>query len=1036
MTLITNKYSLLVFPLLILFFISGCVTPTSQMSLEEAKKVAIAMEKSSAFVPPPRRIDDILSILDQSGQFESQVIAKFKAQAEAKPPETTNSRTLKEFYRDRGYAAFELYRYPQAQEDFQKALSYNFFDPSDGRIKGRLGRIELQFGNFQKAIQLYKDSSGYTFGREESFRSLVEIYAAVGDLESAIDAQRRLVGVCNNAGDPLGRYWCSITTAFAEAHILETQGKYTEAEIQFKKIKGLELSTGGAFLKEIPTYLIKIDYFHTLNLFNQQRFVEAEFEARRVLMTCMTLLGKKSPMTGISLTLLMRVLQAQGRLEEADLLVDEAIRVLATAGVPPDSRLMVVTRASKGDLHTVLEDYSGATTQYDLVKTGMKDNQFLYEGSLALNPLMVLSLLKTGRLKEAERLASQNYNHLKKRLGDQHVKTMKMVALRGMVRGKLNQLPEAVQDLSVATEALMKQHSNEGESFTDNKLRRIIIDEYLELLTGIKGTPLEKELSLNVAEISFRLAEANRGQSVQSALVAGSARSAVTDPELADLIRKEQDADRQIRTMEESILNLMAAPADQQDSKIVQTLQDNIKNLRLAQKALLEETKKRFPKYTDLVNPAPQSISAIQGVLHPGEAFLSFYATKDKTFVWAIPNKGKVSFATVNLKKDDLVSIVTKFREALDPNPQKLGDIPEFDLASAHDLYKKLFSPVESVLKEATDLFVVANNPLDQIPLAILPTAPVKPDSREKSLFAQYRQVPWLIRKASITMEPSVSAFVNLRTLPSTTSPRKAFVGFGDPLFNRQQLASLQTQPESPKGVQVRGVRVTEKGSLENKKITSIQTENLNRLPDTAEEIRTVAQVLKADLTNDVFLRERASRHQVKTMPLSDRKVIAFATHALVPGDLDGLDQPALALSSPSVTGDQEDGLLTMTDIMKLKLNADWVVLSACNTGSGNGAGAEALSGLGQAFFYAGSRALLASMYPVETTSARKLVTGIFQAQEEDKTLSRSQALRRSMLTLMDKENLKDESGTVIASYAHPLFWAPFIIVGDPGKDL
>jgi CHAT domain-containing protein len=261
-------------------------------------------------------------------------------------------------------------------------------------------------------------------------------------------------------------------------------------------------------------------------------------------------------------------------------------------------------------------------------------------------------------------------------------------------------------------------------------------------------------------------------------------------------------------------------------------------------------------------------------------------------------------------------------------------------------------------------------------------------------------------------------------------------VGFGDPLFNRQQLASLQTKPESPKGVQVRGVRVTEKGSLENKKINSIQTENLNRLPDTAEEIRTVAQVLKADLTNDVFLRERASRHQVKTMPLSDRKVIAFATHALVPGDLDGLDQPALALSSPSVTGDQEDGLLTMTDIMKLKLNADWVVLSACNTGSGNGAGAEALSGLGQAFFYAGSRALLASMYPVETTSARKLVTGIFQAQEEDKTLSRSQALRRSMLMLMDKESLKDESGTVIASYAHPLFWAPFIIVGDPGKSL
>ena len=86
--------------------------------------------------------------------------------------------------------------------------------------------------------------------------------------------------------------------------------------------------------------------------------------------------------------------------------------------------------------------------------------------------------------------------------------------------------------------------------------------------------------------------------------------------------------------------------------------------------------------------------------------------------------------------------------------------------------------------------------------------------------------------------------------------------------------------------------------------------------------------------TQDIFLRKRASERQVKTMDLSNRRVISFATHALVPGDLDGLDQPAIALSAPSVTGDNEDGLLTMGEVLKLKLNADWVVLSACNTGA------------------------------------------------------------------------------------------------------
>ena len=184
-----------------------------------------------------------------------------------------------------------------------------------------------------------------------------------------------------------------------------------------------------------------------------------------------------------------------------------------------------------------------------------------------------------------------------------------------------------------------------------------------------------------------------------------------------------------------------------------------------------------------------------------------------------------------------------------------------------------------------------------------------------------------------------------------------------------------------------------------------------------------------------IFCEGNASKHKVKTVNLLNRRVIAFATHALVPGDLDGLDQPALALSSPSVTGDPEDGLLTMWEIMKLKLNADWVVLSACNTGASEGGGTEALTGLGRAFFYAGTRSVLASMWPVETTSAKKLVSDIFRNQRSDKTLSRAGALRKSMIGLIDDSTLIDQAtGNIIASYAHPLFWAPFVMVGDPGK--
>lgn len=172
-------------------------------------------------------------------------------------------------------------------------------------------------------------------------------------------------------------------------------------------------------------------------------------------------------------------------------------------------------------------------------------------------------------------------------------------------------------------------------------------------------------------------------------------------------------------------------------------------------------------------------------------------------------------------------------------------------------------------------------------------------------------------------------------------------------------------------------------------------------------------------------------------MDLMDRKIIAFATHALVPGDLDGLDQPALALCSPSVTGDTEDGLLAMAEIMKLKMNADWIVLSACNTGAAYGAGVESVSGFGRAFFYAGARAILVTMWPVETTSAKNLTTRLFHYQKQGKAFSRARALRESILELIDGPGLKDSAtGKIVASYAHPIFWAPFIIVGESGFNL
>jgi CHAT domain-containing protein len=190
-----------------------------------------------------------------------------------------------------------------------------------------------------------------------------------------------------------------------------------------------------------------------------------------------------------------------------------------------------------------------------------------------------------------------------------------------------------------------------------------------------------------------------------------------------------------------------------------------------------------------------------------------------------------------------------------------------------------------------------------------------------------------------------------------------------------------------------------------------------------------------ADLARDVFLGARANEDTVKRIRLRDYRVVVFATHGLVPGDLDGLLQPALALSAPSVAGVDGDGLLTMEEILALELDADWVVLSACNTAAGSGSGAEAVSGLGRAFFYSGARALLVSHWPVEVTSSKELTTIIFRQFAAEPSLSRAEALRRAMLTVEGRGLVDSRSGQMVFSYAHPLFWAPFALVGDGRGD-
>ena len=173
----------------------------------------------------------------------------------------------------------------------------------------------------------------------------------------------------------------------------------------------------------------------------------------------------------------------------------------------------------------------------------------------------------------------------------------------------------------------------------------------------------------------------------------------------------------------------------------------------------------------------------------------------------------------------------------------------------------------------------------------------------------------------------------------------------------------------------------------------------------------------------DIHLGRDASETTVKRAPLADYRIVYFATHGLVAGDIKGLAEPSLALTIPPQPSDLDDGLLTASEVAQLKLNADWVVLSACNTIAGDKPGAEALSGLARAFFYAGARALLVSHWAVASDAATRLTTATFDILKADPKLGRAEAMRRAMLAYLSDPSQPRN--------AYPAIWGPFSIIGE-----
>jgi CHAT domain-containing protein len=1006
---------------------------------------------------PPRSVADIAAILDNE-KLDPERLRKIEAQLNAEPPTDARPGQMVEFLAGRAAAKFALGRYTESVADLEKAIEVGREAGINvDRLRGSLSGSYRFSGQILKALELElareKDlkASPNPSPLLYSYRQTVLNLLQLGEVERAegvlkkMEAARNVAGARPGAAQVLTHWESHVEDA--RARIFEARGLYREAESTFQKAVDLfeDARLKSSRWPNPPSqdgFISARDSarsFAGMNKARQGRFKEAEIDARRGLMSELQYFGKYGGNTPKSIEMLGQIVMMQGRYADAERLFRLEVGIIRDLGFGEDNPVLVRPWALQAKTASLQERWSDAADIYDRIAAAIDGKKGWTQDridSVLATPDRVLVLYRTGRVDEGIKLATKILNRLQNRIGDQHFDA-------AMARGQLAmgytlaKREEAAFPLFQASipslTAMQPADDSSGGAALSAMQVRQIVETYIVMLSSF---PEARAAGIDPALESLKLVDFIRGQSVQRALAASSARAATRDPDLASLVRQDQDDERKVDALFQAINDALSLPPEQRDDGAIKQMQTDVTKLRAKRGAAWKAIERKFPEYANLINPRAPTIEEIRTALKPGEAFLSFYLARENSFVWVVPKTGAVAFASAPVGAAEIEQKVNKLREALEPKADTLDGVPPFDVTTAYELYSLLLKPVEATWKPANSLVLVTNGALGLLPLGLLPTAPVtvRADSGQP-MFAEYRTVPWLARTHAVTMVPSAAALKTLRSLPASKSTREPMIGFGDPLFSREQAAEAAREP----GMQIvqasgatRGVPLTRRNAPKTAGVAGAELALLPRLPDTSDELKSIALALQADPAKALHLGKEANTRKVKTINLSGYKVVAFATHGLVAGELEGLSQPALALSAPDVADVDGDGLLTMEEILGLKLDADWVVLSACNTGAGSGAGAEAASGLGRAFFYAGSRALLVTNWSVHSASARELVTDLFHRQTQDARMTRSEALRQSMMALLDSPGYQD-SGRTLFTYGHPIFWAPYSIIGDGG---
>jgi CHAT domain-containing protein len=501
---------------------------------------------------------------------------------------------------------------------------------------------------------------------------------------------------------------------------------------------------------------------------------------------------------------------------------------------------------------------------------------------------------------------------------------------------------------------------------------------------------------------AFQVAQLATATRTGAAVAQVAARLKQRSGRLADLLRARGDAANEWRYLQDELTRELSnggAQTEERQRMLLARQAQVMDRVRSLDRRLESEQ----PGADALLSARPVGVGDVQAALNTNEAMVSFAVTDDATYVIVASSRELMAFRS-RLTRKEVDAAVQRLRVGLDRDVWKNARLPPFDSATAYQLFAELVAPAQQTLAGVDTLLLILDGSLGSIPFSIFLT---RPAGAQLATPEDFREAPWLVRTYALTTFPSASSLVALRALRRVDKASSAFFGVGAPVL-----------AGGPHGARARGDVFS---ALSARRLADPAIlQQLPPLPETRQELDRMAAVL-GPTSSRILSGADATERRVRQEDLSPYRVVAFATHGLVAGSLTGYAEPALVLTPPNEPSDDDDGLLSASEVTMLRLNADWVILSACSTAAGDGTlNAEPLSGLAKAFFYAGARSLLVTHWSVDSDAAAIITTRTVSAAAAG--ASPAHALQRAFLSLVDDQDGKHRS--------HPYFWAAFALAG------